>query len=706
MAIIGKIRKNFWFVLLVLGLALAAFIMMDMTGSSGPGGQVSNLNMGSVAGQKISYKDFQETESAYYRNSGADIYQKRKGIWDFYVENALINKEAQALGLDVSYDEIMELQFGPTPSPIIRNNWTNPQTGQIDINTLNQYKTMIEGDEELPAELKAFWKEQEKHICKEALQTKLYSIVNKAVYTPSWMAEESFKQENSKVDFNFVKIPFDAIENDDIKLTDSDFLSFMNKNKAQYEEKEETRIGQIATFEIEPSEEDKTNLRGSLVTLGNEFLITKDDSLFAVSNRGSYTHIYMALDQIPEVARDSVAALEVGQIFGPFEQEGSYAILKLLDKKVIADSVSAKHILINANRADPTSLANATAIIDSIQRVYKSGSKSFEDLAIEHSQGPSAPKGGDLGTFTQTTMLREFSDVCFLKGQTGKTYTTVTDYGVHLVKVGKKVFNNRDPKYRVSLISQAILPSQETQDNMYDKVSEIVSANRDVASLTTALESENNINLVSTAPLKSNDFTVGTMGSGQTSRDMIIWLFDSETKTGDVSPEIYTFKDKVNYFDKQYVVLSLSDIVPEGLKKVDSVRDQIETTILNQKKGEALASKMSVTSLADIASQYNVDVQNASNISLTSTFVQGAGNEPELIGSAFSLDPQAVSKPIVGNSGVFIVQPISKSEAGAPTNIPFLKTSLATATKSQVNFKIMENLKSKADIDDGRSKFY
>ena len=120
MALIGKIRKNFWFVLLLLGLALAAFIMMDMTGSSGPGGAVTSMTMGNVDGQKINYQDFSRTEQAYYRNAGTDIFQKRKTIWDFYVENALVNKEADALGLNVSREELMDLQFGPNPSQIIQ----------------------------------------------------------------------------------------------------------------------------------------------------------------------------------------------------------------------------------------------------------------------------------------------------------------------------------------------------------------------------------------------------------------------------------------------------------------------------------------------------------------------------------------------------------------------------------------------------------
>jgi len=107
MALIGTIRKNFWFVLIVLGLALAAFILMDMTGAAGPGGATS-LTMGSVAGEKIDYRTFQRTEQSYYGGSTGDPFSKRKTIWDFYVQNSLINKESDRLGLSISKAEMTE----------------------------------------------------------------------------------------------------------------------------------------------------------------------------------------------------------------------------------------------------------------------------------------------------------------------------------------------------------------------------------------------------------------------------------------------------------------------------------------------------------------------------------------------------------------------------------------------------------------------
>ncbi len=711
MALIGKIRKNFWFVLLLLGLALAAFIMMDMTGSSGPGGAVTSMTMGNVDGQKINYQDFSRTEQAYYRNAGTDIFQKRKTIWDFYVENALVNKEADALGLNVSREELMDLQFGPNPSQIIQANWRNPQTGQLDVATLQQFRNTLEAGEALNPEFEAYWGEQEKQIVKDALQSKLNTLINKGVYTPSWMAEESFKMENSKADFKYVKIPFDNIDGSDVELTDSDFKSYMNDNKELYEETEESRVIEFASFNVTASEDDKEAIRQSLTDLKAEFVKTElerttSDSLFATSNRGSYSHIYGTIDQLPEVAREQIAALNSGEAYGPFEQSGNMLVVKLIDKRVYPDSVSVTHILKNAVRTDVAAVAKAKAVIDSIENAYKKGGKSFKDLAKEHSDDPGVVDNeGFYESFDQTKMVKEFTVASF-KGKKGGLYTVQTDYGVHLIKVENQVFNNQDNKFQIATIGQAIIPSEQTQGDMYDKVSEILSNNKTYDSLKAAVDAESDVTLTSSPSIKKNDSAVGTLGSEQTSRDMVLWAYDSNTSIGDVSPEIYRYTDRVKYYDNKYVIATLKSINPKGMKSVASVKDQIEAAVMNKKKGQKFASALSVTSLEDVASQNAVEALTASGVSMVAQFVQGVGNEPKVIAAAFNLAPQTVSKPIVGNSGVFVISPLSQQPASAPNNIPFLKTSLATSTKSQVSFKIMENLKKRANIEDGRSIFF
>jgi len=707
MALIGKIRKHFWFVLILLGLALAAFIMMDMTGSSGPAGAVSDLTIGNIDGQKINYQDFQQTEQAYFRNAQLDPFQKRKNIWDFYVERALIGNEAEAMGLDVSYDELMDLQFGVNQSPIVKSNWTDPQTGQVDQASLQQFRTAIENGEALNPEFEAYWAEQEKQIVKEALQGKLYSLINKSVYTPAWMAEESFKMENTTADFKYVKIPFAEIDGEGVEVTDADIKAYMQENSSQYEVDEETRTAQLAVFEVEASQEDIDTIKSRMRALKTEFRKTDDDSLFVVSNRGSYTHIYGNSEQLPDAAREDLMALEIGEVYGPFQEADYIYVVKMIDKRMVPDSVEARHILRSADRSNPESVAQAQAYIDSLASVLAQGEVDFETLARANSQDPSVTNnGGSMGKFTQSRMVREFSDVCFLKGEEGGIYTTVTDYGVHLIEVQDQIFSNDEEKYRIASIIQPVIPSQETQDSVYDIVSEIVSNSRTLSELEASMREVSEVELTPAPPVKKNDFKLADLGPGQTSRDIITWMFDSTTDTGDVSPEIYRYTDPVNYYDNKYVIAVLDQVIPKGLKPVSEVRAQVEPIVMNKKKGEKLASGLQVSSLEDLASQYNTEVQTATDVALTADFVPGVGSEPEVIGAAYNIEVQAVSKPIVGNSGVFVISPLSVNEAPAANNIPFLKKNIATSTKSQVNFKVLQSLKDKAKIKDSRSTFF
>ena len=209
MALIGTIRKNFWFVLIVLGLALAAFILMDMQGSANRGGAA--MNMGEIAGQKLDYREFSKAETALY-SGNPDVFSRRANLWDFFVEKAIVEEQANEMGLGVTKAELMDLQFGNRLSPIITNNYRNSQTGQVDRTSLLQHKQLIEGNEPLAPQFENFWVEQEKQIQKTELQSKIGNLVSKAIYTPKFLVEETGAASNSSLNMSYVKIPFDAID--------------------------------------------------------------------------------------------------------------------------------------------------------------------------------------------------------------------------------------------------------------------------------------------------------------------------------------------------------------------------------------------------------------------------------------------------------------------------------------------------------------
>ena len=705
MALIGTIRKNFWFVLILLGFALAAFILMDMT-SAGNAGGVTSLTMGDVAGEKIDYRAFQQTESAYYGNSGADVFTKRKSIWDFYVQNTLLKKEASALGLNVSTDELMDLQFGANQSPIIQQNWRNPQTGQVDQANLQQFKTAIENGDEMNPQFRTYWAEQEKQIIKESLQSKLNTLVSKAIYTPNFMAEESHILDNTKVDFNYVKIPFDNIDASGIEVSDSDINSYITEKKDRFEVNVETREMEYVVFNVEASEADAQAVTQKVEALKQELYATNNDSLLFTSNNGNYSHLYGKAENLPEIARAQITALNPGEVYGPFTENGYSMLVKLIDKKKVADSVTARHILKAAPQGDVAAVASARTFIDSIRREYNRG-VSFDTLALRHSDDTSNKlQGGDLGSFTQETMVPEFATACFANGRPGGVYVVTTQFGVHLLEVQDQVFNDNELKYRIASMGQPITPSQETQDEQYDKVTEIVAANRDINSLRTAIAALPDVQLEKSAPLRSNDFNMGTLGAVQSTRDIIQWAFDPSTEVGDVSPEIFRFTDPVQYYDNKYVLAALSSVIPKGLPTASSMRSKVEAAVMNRKKAAKFVQGFKFNSLQEAATSQGLQVQNAADVGSKSSTITGIGNEPKVLAAAFGTQVQATSQPIIGESGVYIVQPISRQEAGAATNLPLIKSSVNGATKSQVNFSLIKNMTKRADIKDDRATFF
>ncbi len=99
MALIGKIRNNSWLLIVMIGLGLGGFIIMDMFNSQrGILGGGNQYSMGTVDGTEIDYNDFNRTEQVLYGNQGGEIYSRRDYLWNYFVEKGLIDQTANELG--------------------------------------------------------------------------------------------------------------------------------------------------------------------------------------------------------------------------------------------------------------------------------------------------------------------------------------------------------------------------------------------------------------------------------------------------------------------------------------------------------------------------------------------------------------------------------------------------------------------------------
>ncbi|MEE9438047.1 MAG: peptidylprolyl isomerase [Saprospiraceae bacterium] len=708
MALIGKIRNNFWFVLLLLGFALAAFILMDIDNAGNQGGIGPKQIVGEIAGTKIDYRDFQKAETALY--SGGDNFAGKTGAWNYFVEKAIIDKQAESIGLNVSVPELMELQFGNNLSPVIQNYFRNRQTNQVDMQQLLNVKQSIESGDRLNPDFEMKWIELQKQIIKTSKQDKLSNLVSKAIYTPNFVAERAGINTSTKATFDYVKIPFSNIPDNGIEVKNSDLDAYIANNSTLYTNDEETRVLDYLVLNVYPTANDSAkvfaDLAGRSETFKNKAIGT-EDSIYTINNEGFYSPFYSATDKLTGSIKSNVSTMNIGDVYGPYIDKGAYFLAKLVGKSVVPDSVSASHILRSVTDGNVAQLLAANKIIDSLENVVRSGKTSFADLAKEYSQDPgSGTKGGDLGTFAQGTMVPEFNKACFINSKNGGYYRVTTQFGVHWIKVKNRIFNNRDPKYKMAFIRSVILPSEDTQNALYEKADQINTENRTLETLKTAIAGQSNMSIESSSPLKSNDFVVGNLGSGETSREMVKWAFDDEIAAGKVSGSIYTFTDPVNYFNSKYVITGLNRINSAGLAKADDVRASIEATVKNELKGKKLASQISGSDLEAIAGQHNGSYDTASDVLFSASGVTGLGNEPKVLAAAFTLAEGGVSKPIIGNTGVYIIKTTAKTEGAIPSNVLSQKRQLNNSNRNRVGYGLMNSLKKLFKPTDNRSKYF
>ena len=199
MALIGTIRKNGWILIVLMVLALGGFILMDVI-SNAQRYRAGDINaLGNVNGMEIKRNEFDNYEKLIYSNQQGNTFQIRQAIWSYFVENALVSQEAEALGLGVSKDELIDLQFGTNISPVIAERFKG-EDGQPNRATLASIKAAIDQGSFTDPVNRSYWAVQEKEVIKERLQEKINSLVMKGIYTPAWQAEMTFKENNQRIE--------------------------------------------------------------------------------------------------------------------------------------------------------------------------------------------------------------------------------------------------------------------------------------------------------------------------------------------------------------------------------------------------------------------------------------------------------------------------------------------------------------------------
>lgn len=725
MAIISELRKRSWIILVFIALALISFLLMDAFNSNT--GMLGNkrTSFASINGEDITPDQFDikfsEVFTQYLSQTGqllnyqngqftldkATEFQLREQAWSDLTQSKLIDKELTDLGLQITAQEKTNLIYGPDPHPYIKNYYIGlSQTGQYDPAAFNQYVTFIkdpQNQQNNPQAVQAYFDflMRENLAIKDYINTKYVSLFTKADYVPEWMVSRDYNVKNRRVNFDYVDIPYTSIADSTVQVTDADLKKYFDAHKNKFKQTDESRIVDYIVWDFTPTAEDRSEILGNLNALVAEMQSGNNDSTFIAVrsedperiSRAYYKRADLYANGIDSAIVDSIFTKPVGSLVGPYEQDNYFKYASIRDRKVMPDSVDARHILISFQTRDSVA---AKTLADSILTALNGGAD-FAALAAQYSEDQgSAGKGGDLGWSTpQTDYVKPFKDFLFQNGTVNKPTIVKTLFGYHIIEI--KELKQRNEYANTYYLSRLIEASTATADSIDRMASEFFD-NYDTPEKFDEGVAEKKLVKRTTPPLNKNQFEIAGLPD---SRDIITWSFTAE-------------KGQFNYFNSyadKIVIAYLKESRPKGIPSMDDVRQQVELETIREKKGEMLKKQMEEamagnSDLVSLAPKVNSSVKTSTNASLSSPFAPGIGLEPKVVGTVMATAADNATGIIIGNRGVYVAKVTAVTEPAPTEDLTLNKNQLTYGLRNKLNQNnVLSNLNSKADIVDNRFMF-
>ena len=717
MATLNKIRSKSGALIVIIGFALFAFVLGDLfkSGSSILKGKQNVV--GVIDGNEISYQDFnpevQRTLEAYKQQGLTSVTQVSNIVWNNMERRILIDEEVDKLGLNIGEDELWNLIITDQSikdAPAFKN-----QVGMFDQNKVKEYLSYLRenaSNNNQAAQLWFDWINFEKTLKERGIVNSYYSLVSAGISATDSDGKYDYKFTNDQVNAKYVYLPYSSVNNEDVKISDEEISSYISNHSDEFKA-DASRDIQYVYFKVEPSLSDEAEVKEELLEIMNDkveydratstydtipgFASTTNDSLFVNSKSDinfdpTYYHKGILPAEVETFAFDAV----VGQVYGPYLENNSYKVSKLVSIKTMPDSVKASHILISFKGAQNAAADvvrtddEAKALADSLSKVINRRSSKFADLAKDFSNGPTATKGGDLGWFTYGRMVPEFNTYAF-NNKKGKIGVVKTIFGYHVVKIEDQ--KNIGKAVKLATIVRAVLPSDATDNEAYAKASSFVNVNKTLVSFQADAKAKG-LEARNVEGLKAMEFNIPGLGD---QRQVVRWAFNEETQIGST---------KLHAVEDGYVAVLMYATSEEGLVPVDVARAKVEAILMNDKKADILMAKVSGSTIDDVAKNANVSISTVNSIHFANPIIPGAGREPKVVGVMFGSKQGIVSEPIAGETGVFVVEVISTKEATELPNYATYSNKLKSQYTSRVNYQVFEGLKNSVEITDNRARFY
>ena len=704
MGVIGTIRKHSWVAVAIVGIAIVAFIVGDLTKN-----RSGYPDMGKINGTTVTYQHFNnrltEVEDNYKRQQGIEQipseleYQLREQVWQSMVDETLLGEEYDKLGLRVSNRELSDMYGGYFIHPYLRQSFTNPQTGQYDY---SQVRYIVENFDKLDTAMRLQWVEMEKSVRNDRQMQKYSQLVAQGFYMPTAIANQIVQLGSQSCDATVVALSYADVADAEVSLTEKDYSKYYNEHKAEFRIYEEYRDLDMVVFNATPTAEDLQAIEDEVMTVWDTLLVTDNDEMpYFVNSESdhSYDSSYVKTSLLNPTLDTLISALSAGQYLSPRIIGNEWVMAKVMATGYRPDSLRASAIYILNQRAGGNitrSDEDAKNLADSVAALIRSGRMNFEAAVSEYSDDPQKSSNqGDMGWQLD-------GNYGFLNEEVVNTPVNGVFVHKHPQEVGYFVVmvTGKTPavkKYRLALITREINPSENTMRNVFAKAQTFAANNRTYAEMQAAVAAQG----MQMRSVRTNAMMQNLNGIPNT-RSIVQWAYNDKTEVGDVADQVFESEN-------MFVVVALRDIFKKGFATLDQVRPMIEPQVLIEKKGELLMAKageaMKGSQQMDaVATKLSASVDTVSNVSFNSYYFGKCGMEPKMLGMLANAKANALVGPVKGAQGVYVANVMTTDEATAES--PEMIRATFQQEYMQKSRMLSTVLRTSANITDQRNKFF